>query len=693
MILLTSVEVQGESDAGPFAGMLPLSGGLQVISARNSFGKSLAITAVPWCLGVEPIFGIRNNDSTCFPPATREEVDLPNHPKTRVLSSQCSITLRREDGDELRLTRAIKGDSSLVQVEERPAGKEARTSKLQARTQTMQDEHGGLQRFLFEWLDWPRATVSTFHGKESELYIENLVPCFYIDQDEGWPDLQTLQISRYGQQQIGEVAIEYLLGATDSIKARVARLHLEQKTKSLHKTARELAGRVAEAFLRRGWRVEWSGHGQISDVLARWSSKKIRDVLHEEANVDLPRRHRDLTERLSMLRRALRSDPVDPQIASAHVRSSQRVIELKQERHRLNVELNGLRRQQEQASDLVRSLEHRIQAAQDLLRLKTIGVGRLEHMECPTCHRDVDAVTFNLTEQSAASVSAHIESLKRDRAVMQSNYEGITESIVVARGGLAEVDRNLNAADRDLLTVTEAVGTVREQVAQIAADLAAVEREIDQIDATLAEIDMLQGAVDEWIVEASAVKELEVDAGDLETRKTVFVEALRSYLIALGHSAFRQNVDHLELDDQYVPHLDQHRLRSLGSASDKPRLVAAYTLALAAASCEIRGLHPGFVILDEPLQQNPDDVHRELFLDFLAKELARGGLFQTIVLTYLQEDEVAQLKEKGTPVATLSGHFLKPVTESTYRNRGEARSGEERERASKVGEDREEEKD
>lgn len=108
MILLTRIEVPGQSDAGPFAGVLPFSPGLQVISAPNAYGKSLAITAVPWCLGIEPIFGTRDNDSTCFPEARREELALLGHPTARVLSSECSITLRRENGDEVRfnLSRA-----------------------------------------------------------------------------------------------------------------------------------------------------------------------------------------------------------------------------------------------------------------------------------------------------------------------------------------------------------------------------------------------------------------------------------------------------------------------------------------------------------------------------------------------------------------------------------------------------------
>jgi ABC-type molybdenum transport system ATPase subunit/photorepair protein PhrA len=84
---------------------------------------------------------------------------------------------------------------------------------------------------------------------------------------------------------------------------------------------------------------------------------------------------------------------------------------------------------------------------------------------------------------------------------------------------------------------------------------------------------------------------------------------------------------------------------------------------LAAASQNIRGLHPGFVVLDEPLQQNPDAKHRELFLTFLSKQLAKQGKFQTIMFTWLPDQDIATLRKQGTKVMTPEGkHFLKPVT-------------------------------
>ena len=687
MIQLEEIEVRGQSEAGPFKGVIKLSPGLQVVSARNAFGKSLAVKAIPWCLGVEPIFGIQDNDAACFPEAARDQLELPDGSTAKVYSSECSITFLSQDGSRMKLTRPIKGDSKNVLITESAADGEGRTSKLMARRDTMQDEHGGLQRFLFEILKWPRQEVTTFRGSLSQLYLENLVPTFYIDQNEGWTNVQALQISRYGQQQISEIAIEYVLGAIEAINARVLRQGSAQRSTHLRETARELAGRVEKAFLKRGWRAEWSGNGTIEDVVARWSARSLREVLKAEANVDLAATRTRLNQRIEVFRKALTSGPVDAANSSAPAGVSQRVIELKTRRHQMNVELNTLRTQYDQTSELLTSLDHRIQAATDLLRLKTTGVGRLDHVECPTCHRDLDPATFALSVQSEQSVSSHIEALKVDRDLVGRNRQSLEQSLATVRSGVNELDAEFREAERVLQTVTTAVGTIREQVAKSAGDLTAAERDLDRIDEISVEVEELQGAVAKWLDEARKSGNLPISVGDLMGRKEAFVKALRRYLIALGHSAVRnENVSLVHLDEQYVPYLGTRRLRALGSASDQSRLVAAYSLALAAASETVKGFHPGVVILDEPLQQNPDAAHKDLFLAFLSKQLARDAAFQTVIFTWLSDQEIELLRKQGTKVLTPEGHNFLQIQkpDPSVEEASEATAGETPDVAGKV---------
>lgn len=660
MITLNSIQIEGIAASGEFSGSISFSKGLQVISARNAFGKSLAVTAIAWGLGGEAVFGIPDNDPSCFPPAVRDEIDLGGTLLSPVLSSSCVLKFTHSDKRTLQLKRAIKGDCATIEVTEGDEKGFARKSLLSARSLTMQDEHGGFQRFFYEWLRWPRQKVTTYRGNEADIYIENLLPLFYIDQDEGWTDIQALQITRYGQQQIAEIALEYLLGGTDAIAVRVERLRSAQSNAALKETARLLSDRVVSTLLRFGWRSTWSNHGSVKDIANRWSSEKLTEMLARQFEVDLPKQIVSLRERASKLRTTLTGSPIDAGDASAPAAASQKVIGLKERRHRLNEDLNTSRRQGEQNATLLSSLEDRILAASDLLRLKTTGIGRIDHLECPTCHRDLDPATFALSSQSADSVERHIEALKRDRDLLQRNIAAIEAGLGKLTAEFNAVNLELLEAERALVTVTASIGTVREQLAQTAADLASVERSIDRVQAMQAEIEELQKNIDSWISSANMLETSGVVPQDFERRRSEFLASFRKYLIAFGHSAVTtQNAPSIDFDEQYTPVLAHRRLRSLGSASDQSRLIAAHALAVADASGKVGGMHPGLVVLDEPLQQNPDPQHRSLFLNFLAKDLAKSLSFQTLIFTSLTEKEIALLRKQGVSVSTPEGaHFL-----------------------------------
>ncbi|HYR88475.1 MAG TPA: hypothetical protein VE422_30630 [Terriglobia bacterium] len=663
MIRLGEIAVRGESSVGAFEGKLELSGGLQVISADNAFGKSLAAKSVAWCLGAEAIFGSQPNEPTCFPEAVIEKLENPDLTSAQVSSSACSIVLEHHDGRRLRLTRAIKGDTTVVDIEEQKGEEPARTSRLLARQKTMQDETGGLQRFLFEWFAWPRVEVPTFKGDSSWVYMENLMPSLYIDQTEGWADIQAQQIGRYGQMEIKEIATEYLLGAIDAIRARVAQRKSALESQALREAARSISERVTNMLERRGWRVDWTAGGTIDEIIKRWTKRSLRKALKEEANVDFAATMARLTDRAKRLRETLASSSIDPQNVSAPSQASQRAIDLKRRRHELNETLSVLRMQKEQADDVLSSIEHRIHSARDLLRLKTTGVGRLDHVECPTCHRDLDPATFSLNEQSQDSISTHIEALDRDRDMMIKNTRSIEAELKGSSHAIAELDMALRDAERVLITVTAAMGTEREQVAQIAGELGSTERDLDRAQEISAEIDDFEAEIAGWIGEARALAAEEKIPTDLTGRRQTLLTALRKYLVELGHSEVRAGTEQLlTLDEQYVPYFDHRRLRSLGSASDQSRLTMAYALALAASTTEKVGLHPGFVILDEPLQQNPDPAHRKGFVDFLSKQLALNAKFQTVIFTSLQATEVTKLRKQDVAIQTPEGKKWLKVT-------------------------------
>ncbi len=85
---MVEMMVRGVLDAGPFEGGFSFAPGLQIVSAKNHFGKSLAVKSVAWCLGLERMFGLQDNDPACFPVAVRDVVDFDDVHSVPVRSSR-----------------------------------------------------------------------------------------------------------------------------------------------------------------------------------------------------------------------------------------------------------------------------------------------------------------------------------------------------------------------------------------------------------------------------------------------------------------------------------------------------------------------------------------------------------------------------------------------------------------------------
>jgi hypothetical protein len=662
MIEITAIEVEGKTSRGEFRGAIELQPGLNVLSAENAYGKSLAMTAIPWCLGLEAMFGLQNNDPSRFPVAVRDVISLGAARDVEVASSLARLSLRRDDGATLTITRPIKG-TSLEIVEVVEGGPSARTSRLRARRDTMVDETGGLQHFLFDWMRLPHALLMTLKGTQAELYLENLAPLFFIDQNEGWTDLQALQVYRYQIQEVAEAAVEYMLGAHTALEARLRRQQRVSTEARLKGEAEKIAEQAVEFFRRQGWDLKWSTFGSSADIAKRWSTRTLGAVARDDFRMDPAAERTRLQATIANLQRDMASDPVGAMESAPSTQASQSVIELKTRRHTLRWELRGLRLQLADHRALLETTEHRIHSSKDVLRLKTLGIGRLDTVECPTCHRDLDPSTFDLKEQSVPSVQAQIESLEKQRSALLTNIATLESHLTRLDHDIAKIDSDLQNADRALDSVNRAVGTVRERFSKLAFDVAAAQRELDGLNAFTTELAELESKVTRWLEEVRTGAEegaaLETDLAD---RVGVFAEKLRVQLLDLGFSAVtRVNAKKVSFDDRYIPYLDTRRLRSLGSASDHARLIAAYVLALADASRAKGGPHPGLIVLDEPLQQNPDPKHRKLMLRFF-EQTAAATKSQVIVTTSLQPEELGQLRKAHVNVRALPGKkFLQPT--------------------------------
>ena len=165
----------------------------------------------------------------------------------------------------------------------------------------------------------------------------------------------------------------------------------------------------------------------------------------------------------------------------------------------------------------------------------------------PPVHRELDINAFHLTEQTAPEVPAHIEALKRDRALTRQTLDAIGAAVRETEGEITKLDSEFHNAQRALEDVSASVGPVREQIVSAAANLAAQERLIEKLDATAAEITDLQAAINVWLNDAKAARVRKMLAPTSSIGFQFSKMRLGQYLLALGHSAtLSRGVDTLQ---------------------------------------------------------------------------------------------------------------------------------------------------
>jgi hypothetical protein len=651
MMRITRVTVEGDSDAGAFHGTLKFGPGVQVVSGRNRMGKSIAFEAIVWCMGVEHIYGVQPCDNSIFSDAPRHVISLGEVGDHKVLASQAEIELLHEDGRKLTLRRAIVGAKDRITYSDG----EVKGDLVVGRSGAMADPTVGFQATFRKWAGLPEARLMTSRGTDCPIYLENLAPLFLIEQLTGWSDIQAEQIYRYGLQEIADAAFEYVLGLDAALAGRLQRQRNDATSAALKEEARVIAADYESLLKTQGWTGTLATAGKLADLVERWSKVDLVAVVKDAFNFDGAAEIMRLVQRVDSLRLKLTKGKIDTESTAEVASMSMAVVGLKERRHDLQLQLATLRAQWREQERLLRTVESRLKSARDLARLKKEGIGILPRAECPTCHQVVDPEHLELTEQSGASIDTHVTQLDHQRLLLEGNLERMRAEVVEATARANRLEDEFAQAEHALRMVNQTVGPAREAMVKTHADLLAAERELDRERSTQSALEALQERLHAWVARARQ-SIAEVDVVEAETAlRTAFLDELRAFVVALGCAGVTAaDAPAIILDQHYVPELRGRWLRSYGSASDRARLIAAYLLALASVGRH----HLGFVALDEPLQQNPDQHHKCLFLDFLLKESAKISQ-QVVMFTFLSDGEVADLRKAGVAVQTVDERFLK----------------------------------
>jgi hypothetical protein len=658
MITLVRGGVKGMTDRGEFAGELRFAPGVTVIQGDNHRGKSTIAASIAWCLGLEVLYGMQKNDPGLFSEAARSQMVYPDGKSVSVLASHAFLEMNI-GSTAMILRRSILGGGrpDYVEMELTATGEKRNLLVGQG---ALADDVGGFQATLFKSAGMPIETVLTPSGRPSSIYFENQAALFFIEQRAGWANVQALQTHRYQQMEIEEATVEYLLG----LKLRLAKRREAQK-RELEESSRkreisEWAEKVVELALSRGWKLALTPRGTVGELAEKFRGYKLQDVFKHEFNWDFAAEHERLLKVLEELNRRLNAETAPKASDAASSEASTKVVALKHALHDKREQAETLRRQVAAQDQLLRSTKDRIQSAEDLIRLKKSNVGFLAQAECPTCRSLVDPRTFELRAQTSAEVERSIESARRDAEALRYSVRSTNHMLQKLLFEIQAVEREYAAAQRALRMIADANNPNAEGVADLTGRILSAEREIDRAKAFETQLSDLQARLDKWLVDVGVgtTELVDPDAKRREARVVDdFQTTFRKFLGAIGHGDAGRELNEVRLDDRYVPLVGSRRLRSLGSASDQPRMVLSYVWSLMDAAVRNQGWHPGFLLVDEPLQQNPDEHHRKAFCDFVAAR-APEEHGQVIIITTLHATEREFFKNSKIPFLDLEDRLI-----------------------------------
>lgn len=619
---------------------IPFHNGLNIIYGPNSVGKSSIIIGIIYALGAEKSLGIFQNKQNPFKPEFYDQIQNVKVRKSYVLleisNGHKSITIFRY---------IIGTDTSIVAIydstiENLDLGKPQH--KLLAVGDGVMIE-GGLQYYLFNFLDIPIVEVSKYDEGTSKLYFENLLPLFFVEQRAGWSQIQARQISRYGIRDVKKVVFEYLFGL-DRFHNHLKELEKKDLLEKLGNKKRELKNDEENLLVMVNGKVNDQGALIVSKtgMLSKPISDLITYLKHEyeqkeksiqalsgkeQESIEFEAKSKESLKRIShQLRKTTdRIDSLYKEIASYTA-----YIE--------RIEINKIKNQQLKKINNI-NLEFNISTCPVCEQTVTDP----EEGVCKLCHQEIKRI---------ATPEENLEFLEDEKRSFEKIRESKQLQLRKEKNELSRLKENEKSIIEQFEhRIKTYYGKDIDRLRELILDLDTLKKEIGFYERSWkkwTDLNDLRKEIESLVKQADALKvQIDQYKGSKDDR----------YVLNLILQNFRKNVQTLNLlrskpdlinqirldeNDNYTPYLEEYDIYNITSSSDNVRIILSYYLSLLQTGAQLKeqqiAAHfPNLLILDEPRQQNLDVTDLTGFIS-LIDSIGRENC-QVILTTYSEGKE------------------------------------------------------
>lgn len=661
---------------------IPLEGGLNVIRADNTSGKSTCLMAVVYCLGLERALG--PNLNVPLPYAMRQQIQVQRAGGVyeQVLQSYVMVEISNDHDEVLCVRRDVEGgtDRRLVQtwpgssINDFDDDTEQRDFFLHDPGAAVRDQ--GFHSFLAEFLDLQLPVVPRFDGSECPLYLETLWPLFFVEQKRGWSATQGPFPTFFRIQDLSRRVMEFIL-RLDIGEARRRRAELRKEL----------------VYVEQRWKDKRSDLVQRHHAMVRVTGLPVIPTAefsrHPEVRVSVYFEDEwmsveDVSLQAKKRREALEAiEPKDADSAQGDLQLQLKVMEEKESE--LLARNTILRQEYQVAVSDTESVDRRLKTleidlrrnldSQKLQQLGSTNVGIVADTMCPTCHQPMEgellpeeAVAVMAIEENIAFVRSQLYMYRSIKEVNEGRINDLQARLEGERSELSEARRAIRALKNDLVRPAKTlIWSEVEQVIRLESRVGQLVEIQEDIDGS---IDELKGLAMQWIkvkaeldslgaVGMSALDKEKVASFQADVQKFLGVFGFLSFgpgEIELADDDFRPQVVKREEDGERV----EQNIGFEASASDGIRLKWAYYMALLEASQRFSMNHVGMIMFDEPGQQQMREVDLASFLAQAAASVRRRG--QVIVTTSEDIERVRDSLEGSTvTIHNYDGFMIQPV--------------------------------
>jgi hypothetical protein len=649
---MRQIRLRAETSAGPFGADISLDVGLNVLWAENTTGKSTCLQGLLYALGLERMLSRRRAIPLTYV-MTHHLQDPETGQHHKVLESSVWLEMENGQGDIITVRRGIvsSADLRLVSVFSGPMltqpDRHYRQHDYFVLDPGAAQRRAGFHRMLVDFVGWQLPKVRRFDGGETILYLETIFPLFYVEQKMGWSSLPAAFPAYFQIRDVGRRAIEFLLALeTHDLESKRQQLELDVAASNAAWSAQRV-GLLAIANAING-RAE--GVGSTPTVSAEDLERAYILVADGESWRPL--------EEISSALRARMADLSEAEIPSAEAVASEAMIEIEKLTAAvavLNARRSALFRAHQAEAYQRASIERRLAALEedlqknkDAQKLRDLGSTLSDTFapeQCPICAQPladtlltqrVDAEIMPV-QDNIQYIHAQIGIFQRLRGQAVAAMADIDRRLAAATAEVNETSARLRALKADLIAPSDSpsIAAIEERI-RIEARLLALEDAQQRFEERKAALVALAAQHAELL---AAKSDLPADRFTAHDRaKIAKLEALvREQAGEYGFSTFPP--EDLQIsEDSFRPQKEGFEIGFELSASDAIRLKWAYQLGLLELARTERTNHPGFVVFDEPRQQETAKVSFKSLLERASKAKAAGQ--QVIFATSEDRDEL-----------------------------------------------------